>query len=229
MQIRRIKNAAGYMYWPEDLPGYHEQGEIMFLKGLVKPGMRALDVGAAFGLYSVAVMAHARGSPTVIAIEMDAPTCAVFRKTINAFYPDIELHNVAAWDKNCDVGVGQWVIDGHPDLKCNCVEPDGGGVKAVRLDDYLDNPIFDFVKIDVEGAELKVLAGMEKIIKRSKDMLLLLEMVPDRLRQYGDKLDDLIDFVHGHDFEYLDYGAGDLDALIKKDAVFNAFFRRYGG
>ena len=229
MQISRIKNAAGYMYYPKDSPAYHEHGEIMFLKKFIRPGIRALDVGAAFGLYSVAVMAHARGFATVIAIEMDAATCAVFRKTINAFYPDIELHNIAAWDKNCEVGIGQWFIDKHPDLKCNCVEPEGGGVEAVRLDDYLDDQIFDFVKIDVEGAELKVLAGMEKIIKRSKDMLLLLEMVPDRLRQYGDKLDELIDFIHGHDFEYLDYGAGDLDMLIERDVVFNAFFRRHGG
>lgn len=50
-------------------------------------------------------------------------------------------------------------------------------VKAVRLDDLFDGRRFDFVKIDVQGAELEVLAGGRRVISQADYVLLEVSLV----------------------------------------------------
>lgn len=52
-------------------------------------------------------------------------------------------------------------------------------VKTTTLDSILDHA--DFVKIDVEGAEIRVLQGMERLIERCPDVRLIIEVHPQRV------------------------------------------------
>jgi hypothetical protein len=89
----------------------------------------------------------------------------------------------------------------------NCFDPEIIGrteeieVETRRIDDY-DFPDVGFIKIDVEGHELAVLAGAEATVTRHKPTLLVEcndEHQPDAVVRLGAWLDG-----HGYDTVFLD-------------------------
>jgi FkbM family methyltransferase len=72
---------------------------------------------------------------------------------------------------------------------------------ALKLDDVLPSSqipsAIDLVKIDVEGAELRVLHGMQNLLSMHKVLRLCIEITPDFLRRFGDSRDDLFRYLSG--------------------------------
>ena len=73
----------------------------------------------------------------------------------------------------------------NPGLKINSKANKYLDIKAIQIDDYiLEHKIVpDFIKIDVEGAELKVIKGMKNVLKQKK-LKLLIEIHVDNLKDY---------------------------------------------
>jgi FkbM family methyltransferase len=67
-------------------------------------------------------------------------------------------------------------------------------VEKVALDDYLKDKVdhVDFIKMDVEGAEVLALRGMDKIIRGNKDIKMLVEFFPLLIKEMGDSPEELI-------------------------------------
>jgi len=79
-------------------------------------------------------------------------------------------------------------------------------VQSVPLDYYFRNfrkPIH-FVKIDVEGAEFNVLKGMQKIIKKNKDIKFQIEFCPHQLKEYGVQPLTFLEFLEEKGFMFYD-------------------------
>ncbi len=76
-------------------------------------------------------------------------------------------------------------------------------IKSVRIDTYIAkyNLIFDFVKIDVEGFELKVLTGFKKNISKTK--FIMVEYHKDNLYK-GFKSEDVNSFLRQNNFELVE-------------------------
>jgi FkbM family methyltransferase len=76
------------------------------------------------------------------------------------------------------------------------------GVDAVTLDGYFAarDVMPDFVKIDVEGAELQVLRGMSDLIRRVRPRLLV-EVHPRGLSAYGHAPGDLLSLLWEEGYE----------------------------
>jgi FkbM family methyltransferase len=56
------------------------------------------------------------------------------------------------------------------------VHPPGadlGSVKTARLDDLVEGSVIDFLKIDTEGTEMRVLRGAVNTIKRNRPIIML--------------------------------------------------------
>jgi FkbM family methyltransferase len=76
-------------------------------------------------------------------------------------------------------------------------------VETIRVSlDTLDNVIpndvkIDFIKIDVEGAELLVLRGGERLIRASKPVIVF-EHWPGAAEQFGTSTDQVYDFIVSH-------------------------------
>ena len=63
-----------------------------------------------------------------------------------------------------------------------------------------DKDRIDFIKIDVEGFELKVLNGGRETIRKHKP-LLLVELHPVFITQYGNRFTEVIDFLEGQGYK----------------------------
>ena len=93
-------------------------------------------------------------------------------------------------------------------------------VGVVRLDDIL--PIgaqVDVVKIDVEGAELDVLAGMTRILRKNPDLAIIAEFGPTHLRRAQITPDRWFEAFHMHSFEAyaIDELSGECGRVSQKD------------
>lgn len=161
--------------------GGHEPALIQIAHGLLPEGGVFLDIGAHVGLYTIRLSDKAR---TVYAIEANPKTYEVLMRNVerNAKEDsDFRCLNVAAWDCN-DVLTLVDENDKSTGGSTHC-EPFDGSVskfadvpktQAIPLDDVLGpgDPV-DLVKIDVEGAEARVLEGMRKIVMLHRPTLFI--------------------------------------------------------
>lgn len=158
--------------------GGHEPAIVAIAKSLLPDGGIFLDVGAHVGLYSVELATKASA---VIAIEANPETYKVLRDNlslnVDQFTAEIDVVNAAAWDQN-EVELSLVDENGlRTGGSTRCVAPMPGDefvTMAYRLDTLLnpDSPIH-LVKIDVEGAEARVLRGMQSITENHHPRFLI--------------------------------------------------------
>ncbi len=159
------------------LDGYWEIWLTQFFARVIKPGMTVIDVGANFGYYTVLFGDAVGATGRVIAIEPVPSTAAILRKTIdlNGLTYTTRLVIAAAGDRD-DAEVHIVVPPGEPKNAAVVATPCKGSIMAPsvtidRLTRDLDR--LDMVKIDAEGAEVTILAGMKETIARFRPRILL--------------------------------------------------------
>jgi FkbM family methyltransferase len=171
-----------------------EEGRL--LGGLVAPGATVVDVGANLGLYT-ALLARAAGpAGRVYAFEPE-PTlyralCANCRRN--------GLANVTP--RNCALGrqAGRVAFYRSPlNSGDNRLGPVGGDsgleVEMAPLDAALPQPRVDFIKMDVQGYELQVLEGMERVFAASPNLEIYFEYWPAGLRAAGTRPEALLEHL----------------------------------
>ncbi len=156
------------------LTGTHELQVQEALRRSVGAGDVVWDVGANIGALSLVAARMVGPTGRVIAVEPQAGCAAAIRA--NAARNDlgwIEVREVAATDHSGDVALN--VVDdtlwtrlasvGEHELQTERVV-----VAGSALDD-LDAPPPTLVKIDVEGAELEVVAGMRRVLDEAQPVV----------------------------------------------------------
>jgi FkbM family methyltransferase len=159
------------------LDGYWEIWLTQFFARVIAPGMTVIDVGANFGYYTVLFGEAVGHSGRVIAIEPVPSTAAALRKTIDLNGLTRFTHPViaAAGDRD-DAEVHMVIPPGEPKNATVVAAPQEGSivVPSVTIDRLTrDLDRLDIVKIDAEGAEQSIFAGMKKTIERFKPRILL--------------------------------------------------------
>ena len=150
-----------------DIYGEYNEDECSFLLGLVKQHSFVVEVGANIGSHTVPLAQHCN---TVFAFEPQ-------RLCYQALCANLALNqltNVLAWQAAIGATGGRIFV---PDLDPRCPTNFGGvsmqatptaeAVILLALDE-IGFPRVDLLKIDVEGMELEVLAGAEKLIDRHR-------------------------------------------------------------
>jgi FkbM family methyltransferase len=170
----------------------------------MRPGDIVVDIGANIGVHSLP-MARRAGQigATVFAFEA-APDTAdrlesnairnevrleVVRRALGATFGRATLSAAASWDPS-DTGVRSLFGDG----------PSVCEVQVVTFDSWAEErrlSRLDLVKVDVEGAEMAVLQGMEGSLARLRPRLIVVEVVPDHLRRAGSSPEALAAFFEG--------------------------------
>jgi FkbM family methyltransferase len=159
------------------LDGYWEIWLTQFFARIAKPGMTVIDVGANFGYYTVLFGDAVGASGRVIAIEPVPSTAAALRKTIDLNGLTRTTHLVVAAASDRD-GVETYIVipPGEPKNATVIASPQEGStvVPTVTIDHLTrDLDRVDIVKIDAEGSEVAIYAGMKETIAGFRPKILL--------------------------------------------------------
>ena len=178
--------------------GVYEKAETRFFQSACRDGMTFLDVGANLGYYT-ALAARAVGpNGRVLAVEPDPDSFGYLEQTIAAnAVGNVEAFPVAASDAPAILPL-YISTDNRGDnrLYASDGERPQVEVKARPLDTLLrDNKIdtVDLIKIDVQGYEPKVIAGLRETITASPNLTLLTEFWPQGIDEAGEDANEFLE------------------------------------
>jgi FkbM family methyltransferase len=188
------------VYWT----GLHPDDDrlIRLARACLPPDGVFLDVGANVGLHTLAAARHlGQGGGAVLAFE---PHPENFRALTENLRRN-GLRHVTA--ENLGLADAPATLTGRGPARGGNWSLGSRGeaafpVRLVRLDDYLDEhplPRLDVLKIDVEGAEVRVLRGAARTLERFRPIVLF-EVCPAWLRRLGASTAELFEELEGHGY-----------------------------
>lgn len=206
------------------LPGFER--ELRLLPSLVRRGDVCLDIGAALGVYSVALAAVVGRAGAVHAVEPRPNAVQRLRRLARWLgFGHVTVHD-------CAVGVGRGVADiivpgrnrpipGRSYLSLDALHHDHDDGLVERSRHRIDVLSVDelrrrigrrvaFMKCDVEGFELAVLRGASHVL--SADRPIVLCEVEDRhTARYGHRPDEVAALLRAHGYRHVALGRAGSD------------------
>jgi FkbM family methyltransferase len=153
-----------------------------------------VDVGSAYGLFS-----------SVVANRTNAEVHAFDPLKINYLFLELnsELND---YDFNCyqkavSNSAGETSLNTFNSTEHTQINGDKGSntIEQVKLDDFLDD--IDYIKIDVEGAEMRVLEGAKKLIEKKRPVILLEVHNDASLESFGDNRAKILEFLRQNEYK----------------------------
>ena len=181
------------------LNGIREPKATRYLQTILRPDWTVVDIGANIGYYA---LQEARVVRNVIAIE---PTPESHRTLVVNIglneYMNIETWQMAIGDYNGRAGFEisracNWNSVSPASVRGASLHGGDMQVQIIRLDELLNGRWVNYVRMDVEGYELHVLKGMERIL-RDKKPGLFIEVHRDKLKDYGSSQRELLEYLAG--------------------------------
>lgn len=159
-----------------------------------------LDIGANIGNHTI-YFANELHAKKIIAFEPIKETFRILKKNIalNKLEDVVELHNIGLSDEKGKAAIGGTYH--YENIGGTGLRTGEGSLKLETIDD-MDISQVIFIKIDVEGMELRVLKGAEKTIKRDMPYIMI-ESFPNRYESIQSYLKSL-----GYG-KWYDYGIAD--------------------
>jgi len=204
--------------------------ELHNLKKIIKKGDTCIDIGANLGYYTHFLLKYVGKSGKVIAIEPIDIFVKVLKKNTSKYnYNNLTIYNVCLGEKKGFVVMAtplenNIIRHGKTRVLSNNFDKLSAykvyNCKMVKASDLLSNiEKVDYIKIDVEGYELKIIEDLLNIIKKNKPILQI-EVAQENKRALFDILIKANFFPHKFDknkFEKLN----ENDYLIyEKDIYF---------
>lgn len=197
--------------------GGYEPQETMIAAGILGPGDVFVDVGANWGYFSLAAAHWVGAGGRIIAFEPEPRLHALLVSNVAANgIRTIDVHRAAVGPSGGRLAFaafapedGNWGVsravgpDVPVDFESPCVALDAAldlsGVDRVRL-----------VKIDVEGGEAGVLAGMRRGLAEGRYRHVLVECHPELLAERGESADGCVEalLAAGYRVWVVDHSAG---------------------
>jgi len=187
-----------------------EMAELRFVERFLRPGMTVLDVGAHHGLYTLLASKQVGPRGRVIAFE---PSSRERRKLALHLWlntcSNVQIEEVAL---GAAEGQAEFFRVDSGETGCNSLRPPAveGPVSTlhVRVEclgeflrrRHLDS--VDFVKLDVEGAELEVLRGAAWLLTAPPRPVMLIEVSDLRTEPWGYAAPDIVAFLEQRGFRW---------------------------
>lgn len=191
--------------------GSFEPNEFAFLRGTLRPGMNFVDIGANEGLFTLFAARRVGPSGKVIAVEPSSRERQILDRNIArnglgnvtvvphalAAEPGTAELRIAPKQHGLHNTLGDFIYEYENEIAI-VREP-----VAVETLDALQTRLalgrVDMIKIDVEGAEVKVLTGAKELLSTSRPILLV-EANEEALRCQGTSRKALLDLLQGLDY-----------------------------
>ncbi|MDF0645816.1 MAG: FkbM family methyltransferase [Nitrospira sp.] len=177
--------------------GERDTWDILLAKRLIRPAAVLFDVGANFGHYAI-TLADALGRACEVHAFEPFPANAERLRTnirLNGLERIIHVHPLGLADA---AGIGKMMIRADNSGAATLAVTDEASVAAhnielTTLDEFCERKAIakiDFIKVDVEGFEERMILGSRKMIQRSAPTMLI-EFDPPKLVRAGSSVDRL--------------------------------------
>jgi len=173
----------------------HEKTIVNLVKNEIKKGDVVIDIGAHIGYYTVLFAKLVGPEGKVFAFEASPTNFEILKKNISVNgYKNVILNNKAVSDKN---GKLTLYITGRTSTENFLFKPenftDSSKIKqtveidSITLDDYFQdfNGEINFLKMDISGAEPRVMKGMSSILNKNNSLKIQQEWWPNAIRTHG--------------------------------------------
>jgi FkbM family methyltransferase len=180
-----------------------ERPELRFVETFLRPGMTVLDIGAHHGLYSLLSSRCVGRKGQVIAFEASPRECRRLGKHVRVNgCSNVRIEPCAAGSQpgTADLYVVDGACDWGNSLRAPAVKESTYKVRVeVRtVDDVLQSlgiSRVDFIKLDVEGAELSVLHGATRLLSGPRRPAILAEVQDLRTKPWGYPARDIVQYL----------------------------------
>ena len=196
------------------ITGQYEPSEMCWLADALDTGMTFVDVGANVGFYSLVASKLVGETGRVLTLEPSKReyqrlSCHVVLNNLR----NVDCYALAASDARGTANLrvatddkgGHNTFGGFADPSTELLREES--VPTCPLDELVEElklERVDVVKIDVEGAELKVLQGMRRIVERWRPKILF-ELAPDSLAAQNTSVEALLDWFPNKGYKLLEF------------------------
>src|SRR5712664_544680 len=210
---------AGNSQVDEDLRnGCFESAELLFVQRYLEAGMIVLDIGAHHGVYTLLASKQVGRAGSVVSFEPSPRERGQLRRNVRLNLCSnvrIERYALGSARSQADLYLVESGEDGCNSLRPPAVQSETRAVpvEVVTLDaiaSKLSLTKADFIKLDVEGAELDVLKGALGLLQTFARPVLLVEVYDIRTKPWGYQAREIVQFLdrlHYRWFQLLDNGS----------------------
>lgn len=187
--------------------GLWEHNELRVLRSLLRPGDTFLDLGANIGFFSLVASRIVGESGRVHAFEAIPDTLKELESNIQLNgIKNIVVHPQAVADQEMRVRFARH-LESRSEINSMRFEIRGENywdVPCVRVDASVDvsQPI-RLIKIDIEGAEMIALRGMEKILAQPYKPIILCEVIDVILRDMNSSAEEVLMFLRAYGYQHV--------------------------
>jgi FkbM family methyltransferase len=173
----------------------HEKTIVDLVKNEIKKGDVVIDIGAHIGYYTVLFAKLVGPEGRVFAFEASPTNFEILKKNVDVNgYQNVTLNNKAVSDKD---GKLTLYITGRTSTENFLFKPENfiGSSKikdtieidSITLDDYFRDfkGQINFLKMDISGAEPRVIKGMGSILSKNDSLKIQQEWWPNAIRTHG--------------------------------------------
>ncbi|HEY0544546.1 MAG TPA: FkbM family methyltransferase [Pyrinomonadaceae bacterium] len=207
--------------------GEYEHAVSSVIKRVVRPGDVCMDVGANLGWYTTLLHQLSGSEGEVHAFEPVPKVFAALSKNVALLEDSSNVHinNFALGDApgKVELHIFAGIPNGHTSISTQGFT-DYTTIESsiVTLDSYMEEKNVgrvDFVKVDIEGAELMFFKGAGKLFHQEIPPIWMIEMALGTTKGFGYLPQDLIDYMKKH-VDYNFYAVQEPSGKLKQVAGF---------
>lgn len=212
---------------------WFEAGDLEFLRGHVSPGSSVIDVGANVGFFTSAFANWVSGGGRVFAFEPEGENFRELARMLRGHARGGAVDAVRAAVADLEGEIPLAVNLSHPGD--HRISDSGEKVPCVTLDRFLAGrgwPQVSLIKVDVQGAEMRVLRGAADTLSRCRPALFV-EVADGTLRQMGSSAEELLARLDALGYRALrragrggcrDVTSGDILSRVRGDGYLDVLF-----
>ena len=171
----------------------YEPNQTEIVKKYVHEGDIVIDIGAHVGYYTLLMAQLVGENGKVYSFEPDPVNFQLLKKSveINGFENVVLIQKAVSniTDKvKLFLGDDDSAINRIYDAKLGDAK-ESIDVNSVTIDEYFkeNDELINFIKLDSEGSEVKIINGMKQFLSRNKKLVMMTEFFPFLIKKSGDE------------------------------------------
>ena len=203
-----LYDSPGFKNFLKDNP--HERGEVKFLESIVKESMNVIDIGANVGITTVTIARKIGKRGKLHSFEPVPEYFDILKENISSNgLENAKVYELAVTDQ---VGRAPFY---QKELSSGIVFQEGAKkseVSTTSIDRFLSGEKIeriDLINMDCEGSELLVLKGAKETLRKN-ELKIFCEIHHDFLKQLGQSVEELVQYLQGLEFQVRSVSLNDL-------------------